>query len=168
MQNLADVNADLQPLSQLRRRHYQGTPAYASADLQPLSQLALPAPLTQGSLIKMRVDLLPQSATPPAPLTQGSLCGECRPTTPQSACAASSPYTGEPNKDACRLTPSVQLRRRLYQGTPAYASADLQPLSQLRRRHYQGTPAYASADLQPLSQLALPAPLTQGSLLKFA
>ena len=52
MQNLADVNANLQPLSQLRRRHYQGTPTYASADLQPLSHLTVPAPLTQGSLSK--------------------------------------------------------------------------------------------------------------------
>ena len=46
------VSADLQPLSQLRRQPYQGTPTEASANLQPLSQLALPAPLTQGSLSK--------------------------------------------------------------------------------------------------------------------
>ena len=64
--------------------------------------------------------------------------------------------------------PSVGIRRQLPLHRGAYVvSANLQPLSQLRRRLYQGTPTYASADLQPLSQLALTAPLTQGSLLKY-
>ena len=126
MQNLADTNANLQPLSQLAltalprhayvcHRHYSGA-------------------LTQGSLLKFAQNLIQwyksmpplckaPEATPPALPRHAYVC-ERRPTTPQSACAASSPYTGEPI-EVC-------------------------------------------ANLQPLSQLALTAPLTQGSLLKFA
>ena len=95
MQNLADVNADL----------------------QPLSQLALTAPLTQGSLCGERKPTTPQSATPPALPRHACVCErrpttpqsatppalprhacvcERRPTTPQSPNGASSPYTGEP------------------------------------------------------------------------
>ena len=128
---------DLQPLSQLRCRHYQGTPAYASADLQPLSHLTVPAPLTQGSLcgeckltpsVQLRrrhyqgtptyasADLQPLSQLAlTAPLTQGSLCGECKLTPSVS-------YADGTTK--ARLRMPQALLRCPYTGEPIEVGAD--------------------------------------------
>ena len=60
----------------------------------------------------------------------------------------------------CLETGSAKARLRMPQVN--------NPSVGIRRRLCQGTPNLASADLQPLSRHTPPAPLTQGSLSKFA
>ena len=176
------VNADLQPLSQLRCQHYQGTPTEASADLQPLSQLALPAPLTQGSLCGECRTTTPQSATLPAPLTQGSLSKYVQTLFSSTRQCLPCVRGGGPpvaveglSKSLCKGAGSCRAAevwgprwrwrgcKWLYMLRNNTVNTDLQPLSQLRCRHYQGAPTEASADLQPLSQLRCQLPLHRGA-----
>ena len=76
----------------------------------------------------------PQSAyAASSPYTGKPIWSECRPTTPQSAYAASSPCTGEPIRSECRPT------------TPQSATLPALPRhAYVCRRHYSGALAQGS------------------------
>ena len=122
--------------------------ADAYADLQPLSHLTVPA-----------------------------LPNKHKPTTPQSPNGASSPYTGEP------IWVCADLSGCPYTGEPMGTHKPKPPLCKAPEAAVQRrcgdrvsggrvvnycTKPQVSADLQPLSHLTAPAPLTQGSLSKYA
>ena len=83
----------------------------------------------------------------------------CKPTTPQTAYAASSPYTGEPIEVRTDLIQRHKLTPPLCKGRGT--TLVVEGLSKARKSYDE-----QMQNLQPLSHLTVPAPLTQGSLSK--